>query len=240
VDTVGHEVAAPLLVRVRKARESANRQPFVLDVSLEIPACITILLGPSGAGKSTLLDCIAGLVRPDSGRVSVGQELWFDSSQRIGVPVHQRRVGYVFQSLTLFPHLNVEENIGYGIAHLPPRERKARIDEILSAFRVAALRQRKPAEISGGEAQRVELARSLVTDPQVLLLDEPMTGLDEQLKAHIIEDLRAWRTARNIPILYVTHSKMEAQALGDHLVMMRSGSIVPEQKIAHQRTQLEQ
>jgi len=217
-----------LLVRVRKTRQGAKLQSFVLDVALEIPVGISILFGPSGAGKSTLLDCIAGLVRPDSGRVSAGQEIWFDSAVEIDVPVHQRKIGYVFQSLALFPHLTVEENIGYGIVHVASLERKRRIEEILGAFRVAGLRQRRPGEISGGEAQRVELARSLVTEPQVLLLDEPMTGLDEELKAHIMEDLRAWRAARNIPILYVTHSKSEARALGDRMIVMRAGTTIPE------------
>jgi len=225
---VGREIGAPLQVRVRKARQGANGQPFVLEVALEIPPGITILFGPSGAGKSTLLDCIAGLVRPETGSVRVGQETWFDSSAAIDIPVHQRQIGYVFQTLALFPHLTVEENIGYGITRLAAREQKQRIEEILNAFKIGGLRTRKPGEISGGEAQRVELARALVTEPRVLLLDEPMTGLDEELKAHIIEDLRAWRTARQIPILYVTHSRIEAQALGDHAITMRAGIAVPE------------
>lgn len=234
MDAVDHEIAACLLVvRVHKARtlasrERAHRQPFVLDVALEFPPGITILFGPSGAGKSTLLDCIAGLVRPDSGRVSVGTDILFDSAAAVDVLVHRRRIGYVFQSLALFPHLTVEENIAYGIGNLPRAEKKQRIDEILSAFRITELRQRKPAEISGGEAQRVELARSLVTDPRVLLLDEPMTGLDDDLKAQIIADLRAWRAARNIPILYVTHSRGEARALGERVVTMQSGKVVSE------------
>jgi molybdate transport system ATP-binding protein len=221
---VGRQVAAPLVVRVRKARDGAPHRPFVLDVALEIPVGITVLFGPSGAGKSTLLDCIAGLVRPDSGRVNVGSETWFDSAEMVNVPVHRRHVGYVFQSLALFPHLTVEENVAYGIAHMAARERKPRIDEILAAFKIGDLRGRKPGEISGGEAQRVELARTLVTEPRVLLLDEPMTGLDEELKDQILADLRAWRAARQIPILYVTHSKSEARALSDYRITLRAGS----------------
>jgi molybdate transport system ATP-binding protein len=244
VDTVDREVitqgttqsTGPLSVRVRKARgvpanwnSRVPRSPlFVLDVTLEIPAGINILFGPSGAGKSTLLDCIAGLVLPDSGHVAIGQNAWFDSERRINLPAQRRRIGYVFQSLALFPHLTVERNIAYGIAHLPLPEKNQRLEEIMSAFGIADLRWRKPAEISGGEAQRVELARALVTDPRVLLLDEPMSGLDEDLKAGIIADLRAWRAAKNIPILYVTHSKAEARALGDYRIVMRDGKIVEE------------
>lgn len=238
MDAVGREIVPPLLVRVSKSRvptsrvstsrRRAHRQAFVLNVSLRFPLGITILFGPSGAGKSTLLDCIAGLLRPDTGRVSLGEEILFDSAAAVNIPVHARRMGYVFQTPALFPHLTVEENVGYGIVHVPPTERKQRIEEILAAFRVAELRQRKPSEISGGEAQRVELARSLVTNPRVLLLDEPMSALDEDLKTQIIEDLRAWRAARSIPIVYVTHSRTEAKALGDRVVTMDSGTIVSE------------
>ena len=237
---MGRKITAPLTVRVRKARRGTNRQPFFLDVALEIPAGVTILFGPSGAGKSTLLDCIAGLVRPDSGEICAGGEKLFDSAAEINVPVHQRRIGYVFQSLALFPHLTVEENIAYGIHGLPAPEKNRRIEEILAGFRIEELRRRRPAEISGGEAQRVELARSLVTEPRVLLLDEPMTGLDEELKDRILEDLRAWRTARRIPILYVTHSRAEARALGDHHIAMREGTTVSEEQAERARTELRQ
>jgi molybdate transport system ATP-binding protein len=235
VGTVEREItalsgASPLLVRVRKVRADAKRQPFVLDVALDVPAGITILFGPSGAGKSTLLDCIAGLVRPDSGSVSIAHEVWFRSDWGINLAVHRRRVGYVFQAPALFPHLTVEENVAYGIADVAARDRSRRVDEILTAFKISGLRGRRPSEISGGEAQRVELARALVTEPRVLLLDEPMSGLDEELKAHIMEDLRAWRAARDIPILYVTHSRAEAQALGDRMVRMQSGTALPEEK----------
>ena len=122
--------------------------------------------------------------------------------------------------------MTVAENIAYGISALEPQERARRMEEILVAFRIASLRERNVREISGGEAQRVELARSLVTEPRVLLLDEPMSGLDEDLKEHIMSDLRGWRTAREIPILYVTHSKAEAQALGEHTIHMREGVAV--------------
>ena len=218
-------LAAKLFVRVRKTRNGGKHPPFILDVDLEILAGITILFGPSGAGKSTLLDCIAGLVRPDVGNIRSATHVLFDSESGIDVPPHQRRIAYVFQSLALFPHLTVEENIAYGITQLSQPERAARISEILAAFHIADLRKRKPAEISGGEAQRVELARALVTDPQALLLDEPMSGLDDDLKNGIIQDLRAWRSARNIPIIYVTHSRSEALLLGEQTVTLRNGRL---------------
>jgi molybdate transport system ATP-binding protein len=225
VDPVDRALAAELFVRVRKTRNGGKHPPFILDVDIEIPAGITILFGPSGAGKSTLLDCIAGLVRPDVGNIRSATQVLFDSESGMNVPPHQRRIAYVFQSLALFPHLTVEENIAYGITRLFQPERSARISEILAAFHIADLRKRKPAEISGGEAQRVELARALVTDPQALLLDEPMSGLDDDLKNGIIQDLRAWRSGRNIPIVYVTHSRSEARLLGEHTVTLRNGRL---------------
>jgi molybdate transport system ATP-binding protein len=229
VDAVDSELARGLSVSVRKERRNNGHALFVLDVSLDIPPGFTILCGPSGAGKSTLLDCVAGLTKPDSGRIAVADRTLFDSSSRVNMPAHQRAIAYVFQFASLFPHLSVEENILYGIQHLAPKERNCRIDEILGAFRVEALRKRRPSEISGGEAQRIELARSLVGDPRALLLDEPLTGLDDELRAQIIGDLQAWRAARNIPIVYVTHSMSEARALGGKIVTLRNGAVVESQ-----------
>ena len=211
---------------MRKERRGPAHAPFVLNVSLDIPPGFTILCGPSGAGKSTLLDCLAGLIKPDSGRITIRGRTLFDSSAGVNLPAHERAIAYVFQSASLFPHLNVKENILYGISHLALTERNRRLDEILAAFRVEALRLRRPSEISGGEAHRVELARSLVGDPRALLLDEPLTGLDDELRAQIIGDLQAWRAARNIPIVYVTHSMSEARALGGKIVTLRNGAVV--------------
>jgi molybdate transport system ATP-binding protein len=223
---VGRELTQGLSVSIRKARANAGHSPFVLDVALEFSAGFTILCGPSGAGKSTLLDCVAGLTEPDGGRVAIGDRTLFDWSSRVNLPAHQRGVAYVFQAPSLFPHLNVEQNIVYGIAALAPAEQGRRLDEILAAFRIGDLRSRRPSQISGGEAQRVELARSLVGDPRALLLDEPLTGLDDELRAQIIGDLQAWRTSRNIPIVYVTHSTSEARALGGAVVTLRNGMVV--------------
>jgi molybdate transport system ATP-binding protein len=229
VDTVGGEVnRAVLTARVKMERLRRDSPPFLLDISIEVPPGISILFGPSGAGKSTVLDCIAGLTRPDTGRIAAGEKVLFDSFAGINCPPQARRIAYVFQSLALFPHLNAEENVAYGLDGLPHRERSARVEEILEAFRVDKLRARKPPEISGGERQRIALARSLVTRPRVLLLDEPLTGLDAELKAAIVDDLRAWNAARRIPILYVTHTREEVDALGEHVIAMDHGRVVSE------------
>ena len=222
----GEVNAAMLTARIRKERRSAGTSSFVLDVSIEVSHGITILFGASGAGKSTLLDCVAGLTRPDEGRIAVGGDVLFDSERGIHVPTPERRIAYVFQTLALFPHLSAKENVAYGLRHLRGEQRRERAEGILKAFHVEKLRKQKPAEISGGEKQRIALARSLVTEPRVLLLDEPLTGLDAERKAAIVDDLRAWNTAKGIPILYVTHSREEVDALGDRVIALENGSVV--------------
>ncbi len=215
-----------LSVQIRKELHRANSPSFVLDVAFELPPGITILFGPSGAGKSTLLDCLAGLAKPDAGRISIDGELLFDSAIGANLPPQNRLIAYVFQSLALFPHMDVEANVSYGLAKLSPEDRRARVDAALAAFHVDALKARKPAAISGGERQRVALARSLVTSPRVLLLDEPLTGLDAQLKSSIIDDLRAWNSAQRIPIVYVTHSREEVDALGERMIAIDHGRVI--------------
>lgn len=215
-----------LIAKIRKEYRTTNSSPFLLDVDLQFARGFTILFGPSGAGKSTLLDCIAGLATPDEGRISLGDEVFFDSgAKRISLPPQNRRVAYVFQSLALFPHLSVEKNIAYGLADIPADDRHTRIDQILSAFHIEPLRQRKPAQLSGGEQQRLALARSLVTQPHLLLLDEPLSGLDAGLRRKILDDLRNWNAANNIPILYVTHNRDEVDAIGERVVTLAQGRV---------------
>jgi molybdate transport system ATP-binding protein len=215
-----------LLARIRKEFRSAGGPPFVLDVEMEVQPGITICFGPSGAGKSTLLDCIAGLTQPAAGRIAAGEIALFDSANGTNLPPQKRQVAYLFQSPALFPHLNVAENAGYGLAHLAKSERRARVAEILESFRVGALAGRKPGELSGGERQRVALARALVTAPRVLLLDEPLSALDAPVKAAIVDDLQAWNAARRLPILYVTHSREEVDALGERVVALENGRVL--------------
>jgi molybdate transport system ATP-binding protein len=221
-----HNPSRSLLDAQFRKRFSATTQNFVLDVQFQAAPGFTIFFGPSGAGKTTLLDCIAGLTKPDSGRIAIGDRVVFDAANDTDLPVVTRRVGYVFQSLALFPHLTVAQNVQYGLAHLPRAERAMQGAAILEAFRIAHLAKRYPREISGGESQRTALARTLVTDPTVLLLDEPLAALDASTKATIIDDLRHWNRVHGIPILYITHSRQEVFALGDRVVVLDAGRIV--------------
>ena len=219
------ELQNVLTLQLRKRFSTAGRD-FALDVSCTVNPGITILFGPSGVGKTTLLDCIAGLTIPDSGKIAVGDRILFDHPRQTNLPAQHRKLGYVFQDLALFPHLAVGKNIEYGLADADKSERRKKSGAILESFRIAHLRDRKPADISGGERQRVALARALVTDPCVLLLDEPLAALDAATKSKIIDDLRAWNAAHAIPILYVTHSREEVFALGDRVLVLENGRII--------------
>jgi len=199
---------------------------FALDVKFAIPPGVTMLFGASGSGKTTLLRCIAGLIRPDSGHIKIAEHTLFDSDAQVDVPVRQRRVGFLFQNLALFPHLSVVKNIEYGLDGLDRPHAQRRTEDILKSFRISGVRNHKPSEISGGERQRVALARTLVTDPRVLMLDEPLSALDYVTQSQIIEDLRAWNAARDIPILYVTHSQREVFALGERVISLENGRIL--------------
>ncbi len=215
------------VVEIRKIL-AATGNDFVLEVAFNLDPGITILYGPSGAGKTTLLDCIAGLVAPDSGRIAIAGRVFFDGERGANLLVRERQVGYVFQDLALFPHLSAQKNIAYGLADVGSGERRSKTSAILESFRIAHVRDRKPGEISGGEQQRVALARALVTDPCVLLLDEPLAALDAVTKSKIIDDLRAWNQIHRVPILYVTHSREEVFALGERVLVLDHGRIVAE------------
>jgi molybdate transport system ATP-binding protein len=211
--------------RQDQAPGQRQAQSFELSVNFSVVPGITIILGPSGAGKTTLLDCVAGLKTQDSGTIVINNRILFDSEQKVNLAVQHRNVGYVFQDLALFPHRTAGQNIQYGLRHLRSAERASRTGTILETFRIAHLRNRLPGEISGGERQRVALARALVTDPCVLLLDEPLSALDAPTKASIVEDLRAWNQAHRIPILYVTHNREEVSALGERVVVLERGCV---------------
>ncbi len=202
-------------------------QGLSFDLALDFVAgdAITVLFGPSGAGKSLTLQLIAGLVRPDEGRIFLDRTPVFDSARAIDVPAAKRHIGYVFQNLALFPHLTVAENVAYGLKD-SSGEKKRRVHEILERFGIAQFGNRLPREVSGGQQQRVALARALVTDPKLLLLDEPLSALDALTKETLMQDLRRMGREQKIPILYVTHDRNEAIRLGDHMFVLDAGKIV--------------
>ncbi len=218
-------ISADLEVRIRK-RFANPEGSFNLNVHFRALAGFTILFGASGAGKTTLLDCIAGLTDPDEGRIGVGGQDLYDSEKKQNVAAWKRRIGYVHQDLALFPHLTAEQNVAYGLRALSGAERQMRSREILDLFRIAHVRDRRPAQISGGERQRVALARVLVTEPRALLLDEPLAALDRPTKSLLVGDLRQWNQNHRVPILFVTHNGEEVFALGDEVIMLDAGRII--------------
>ena len=211
-------------LRVTLARTLSSS--FRLELDIEAAPGITILFGPSGSGKSTLLRCIAGLERPDAGRITLGDAVLFDAGRSIDIPPQQRRVGLVFQQLALFPHLSVAGNIAYGLERIPADQRQQRVAGIAAAFHITDVLHRKPSQISGGERQRTALARTLVTEPSALLLDEPLTALDHRIQSLILDDLRRWVEARPIPVLYVTHAHREVYALGERVIVLNRGTVM--------------
>lgn len=198
---------------------------FSLEARSAISPGITIVFGRSGSGKTTLLRAIAGLA-PAQGRITAGDRVLLDSASTLVLPPQRRRVGFVFQQLALFPHLTARANIEYGLANMPVDARTSRVNAIAQSFGIAHLLDRKPPAISGGERQRVALARALVTDPDVLLLDEPLSALDHATQSHIIADLRRWNETHAIPVLYVTHAHREAFSLGERVIVLDNGRVV--------------
>jgi molybdate transport system ATP-binding protein len=213
---------ARLAVALRVVRPDG----FALDVAFEAPPGITILFGPSGAGKSTLLAAIAGLIRPASGRVALGDDVWLDTAAGIDRPIHRRQVAFVFQTLALFPHLSAVDNVIYGMDRgATSSARRARALALLTRLRVAHLAARKPSTFSGGEAQRVALARAFAMDPRIVLFDEPFSALDRDLRRDLAADLRAFVGELGVPMIHVTHQRSEARALGDRVILLHKGRI---------------
>lgn len=215
---------AVLDVRVRMTRPSG--EGFTLDVAFDAPPGITILFGPSGSGKSTTLAAIAGLVKPDDGRIALGEEVWFDGAQHVNLAIQRRHVAFVFQSLALFPHMTAIANVEYGMDRTLPRpDRRRRAIETLDRLRVAHLAKRRPRTFSGGEAQRVALARAFATSPRLVLLDEPFSALDRVLRRDLASDLRSFVEEAKIPLIHVTHHRNEARYMGDRVVLLEGGRV---------------
>lgn len=186
---------------------------------------ITALFGPSGAGKSSLINMVAGLISPDSGRIVVDGQTVFHSEKNVNVPPEKRRFGYVFQDGRLFPHLSVQSNLTYGMKLVPEPERYVSFDQVVDLLDIGNILHRRPANLSGGEKQRVAIGRALLTSPRLLLMDEPLASLDQARKAEIMPFIRDLHQELAIPILYVSHLIGEVLHLSDTLVVIDSGRV---------------
>jgi molybdate transport system ATP-binding protein len=197
-----------------------------VEARFDIPCqgfSITVLFGPSGSGKTTILRMLAGLERPDAGRILCGDEVWADAGRGLHRPPQARRIGFLSQGYDLFPHLDVAANLAYGLPDLAPVERRARVADLLALLDLQGLEQRRPAQLSGGQRQRVALGRALAPRPALLLLDEPLSALDRAVQLRLRRDLRALLRRLEVPTVLVTHDRAEALQLGDRIVVMEDG-----------------
>ena len=199
---------------------------FALDVGFEAPPGLTVLFGRSGSGKTTLVNAVAGLLRPDTGRIAVDDWVLLDSAAGRFLPPHRRRLGYIFQEGRLFPHLTVQQNLRYGGFFAPKgakRESEARVVEMLG---IGPLLARRPGALSGGEKSRVAIGRALLAAPKLILADEPLAALDEARKAEILPYFERLRDEVETPILYVSHSAAEVARLATHVVVLQAGRVI--------------
>jgi molybdate transport system ATP-binding protein len=195
---------------------------FSLDVRFESKALVTALFGPSGSGKTSVANAISGLLKPDEGRIVVGDQVLFDSKARINVPVHRRRVRVVFQESRLFPHLNVRQNLLFG-RWLAGKRAGGEFDEVVQLLGIEKLLKRRPRTLSGGERQRVAIGRALLADPAALLMDEPLASLDQARKQEILPYLERLVANARVPILYVSHAREEIDRLAQTVVTIEDG-----------------
>lgn len=210
-----------------RARIESELRDYNLEVELEVePGGCLALVGPSGAGKSTVLRAIAGLHRPDRGRIELGGKTWLDVDRGLDLPPEHRSCGYLFQDYALFPHLSAWRNVAFGLRELPRAERRARAERLLADFDAGGLSESIPAKLSGGERQRVALARALARRPDLLLLDEPLAALDPRTAAAAGRELASTLARSTAPSLLVTHDFSEAALLADEVAVIDRGRIV--------------
>jgi molybdate transport system ATP-binding protein len=199
---------------------------FTLDVGWTAGDGVAVLFGPSGAGKTLTLQCLAGLVRPDAGRIALRDRVFFDAAAGVDLPPQQRRIGYVFQGYALFPHLSVADNVGFGLREAPRAVRRERVARMLARLGLEGLERRYPGELSGGQRQRVALGRALAIEPALLLLDEPLSALDAPLRRALRDELRGLLSEVGTAAVLVTHDFTEAYRLADRIVVYEAGRVV--------------
>lgn len=207
------------MIQVQAQLTRANIQ---LDIDIKLEARVTAIFGASGSGKSTLLNIIAGITKPDTGFVAIDNECLLDTSRKINMPIHQRNIGFVFQDARLFPHLTVEKNLTYGAN---ANSQSIPFDDIVRLMEIQALLKQKPQALSGGEKQRVALGRALLSNPRLLMLDEPLASLDARLKDQILPFLSRITQQINIPMIYISHDKSEVEKITQHIIGIENGKI---------------
>lgn len=202
-----------------------NLPDFLLDINFVFDSGIMVIAGHSGAGKTTLLNCIAGLEAPDAGTVSLNGQIFYSSDRKVNKPVRLRNIGYVFQDYALFPHMTVKNNAMYGVRGCKNKERGYRLSvlQVLEMLKITHLQDRYPLQLSGGEKQRVALARALMTEPDLLLLDESLSALDEKVKAELRRELKQLQRDWDIPFILVTHSREDMEELADTVLYLERG-----------------
>lgn len=199
-------------------------EAFALEVAFELdPHGITVLWGASGSGKTTLLQCLAGLIRPDAGRIVCRGDVWFDAERGVCLAPERRRLGYVFQDVRLFPHLSVRTNMLFGRRFRGTSG--AAFEDVVALLDLGRLLHRTPSDLSGGEKQRVAVGRALLACPELLLMDEPLTGLDRRRREEIMAYVKAIPERFGVPVLYVTHSDAERRFLADHVLSLEDGKL---------------
>lgn len=199
---------------------------LALEAGFQAPRGVTALFGPSGAGKTTLVNIVAGLLKPDGGRIALGDKTLFDSVRGVDLPPEKRGVGYVFQDGRLFPHLSVRSNLLYGMRLSPPERRLLSLEEVVDLMGISHLLKRRPANLSGGEKQRVAVGRALLAGPRLLLMDEPLASLDQARKDEVLPFLAKLPQKLDLPILYVSHSMREVRFLADRVIRLDQGKVV--------------
>jgi molybdate transport system ATP-binding protein len=202
-----------------------RRGTFTLVACADVGVGVTGVFGPSGCGKSTLLALLAGLLAPQRGTLNFDGRTLADTESGVFVPAWQRHFGLVFQDGQLFPHLSVRSNLLYGYRHLAPDERRFELDTVAKLLEIEPLLKRRPANLSGGERQRVALGRALLYSPRLLLMDEPLSSLDERLKQQILPFLKRVKEETKIPMVYVSHSRAEVDFLADRILLMNDGRL---------------
>lgn len=199
---------------------------FGLNIKLEMSQQLLGIVGTSGSGKSTLLKNIVGLLKPDQGYIQFNQQDLINTEKKINTPMHQRKIALVFQNALLFPHMNVQQNLCYAEKLVSRENRKFQFEDIVELLELKPLIYRRAHQLSGGEAQRVSIGRALLSSPNLLLLDEPLTGLDQQLKQQILPFLKRMKDELNLPMIYVTHHLEELAYLEAETVLLKQGTLI--------------